>query len=349
MGVLTVVADHSDGLDGQEDGEGLGDLVVEARATQFLDEDVIGLTQGVGIGGVDLAQDAHPQAGTGEGVAIDHVRGQAQFDADLAHLVLEQLPQGFHQPQLHVLRQTADVVVGLDDLGLAGPGAGGFDDVGVDGALGQPFDVRQLIGLGLEDVDEGGTDDLALELRVIDPGQALEKARPGVDADDLDPHVAGEGAHDLIALPQAQQAVIDEDAGQALADGPVQQGGDHGGIHPAGEAEQDLVLPHLLADAGDGILDDVARRPEPGAATDVVDKAGEDALTLAGMGDLGVELEAVEATLLVGDARQRGIVGGADGLEARGQDIHPVAMAHPDVKQTIALRAGVVLDIAQQA
>ena len=35
--------------------------------------------------------------------------------------------------------QTADVVVGLDNVGLAGAGAGGFEHVRVDGALGQVY------------------------------------------------------------------------------------------------------------------------------------------------------------------------------------------------------------------
>ena len=154
--------------------------------------------------------------------------------------------------------------------------------------------------------------------------------------------------HDLIALAQAQQAVVDEDAGELVADGPVQQGRHHRGIDPPGEAQQDLVAADLGADLGDGLLDDVVRGPEPGAAADAVDEALDDALALAGVGDLGVELEPVEAAVLVGDPGERGVGGLADGVEAGRQAIHPVAVAHPDIQQAIALGAGAVLDVAQQ-
>src|SRR5690606_1175108 len=124
-GVAAAVADHADRLDRLEDHEGLADLVVPVEVAQFLDEDVVGATQQVGVFLLHLAEDAHAQARTWEGVAVDHVVGQAQLEADLAHLVLEQLTQRLDQLEVHLLGQTADVVVALDDVGLAGLGAGG--------------------------------------------------------------------------------------------------------------------------------------------------------------------------------------------------------------------------------
>src|SRR5690606_41854888 len=53
-------------------------------------------------------------------LAVDHGARQAEFHAQAAHLVLEQLAQRFDQAELHVLGQAADVVVALDDVGLAG-------------------------------------------------------------------------------------------------------------------------------------------------------------------------------------------------------------------------------------
>ena len=82
----------------------------------------------------------------------------------------------------------------------------------------------------------------------VDALESAEKAVRGVDPDDLDAHVAGEGGHDLIALAEPQQAVVDKDAGELIADGAVQQGGDHAGVDPAGESEQDLILADLGAD-----------------------------------------------------------------------------------------------------
>ena len=66
-------------------------------------------------------------------------------------------------------------------------------------------------------------------------------------------HVLRERLHHLVALAEAQQAVIDEHAGELVADRAMQQRGDDGGIDAAGQAEQHLVAADLLAHARDGV------------------------------------------------------------------------------------------------
>ncbi len=88
--------------------------------------------------------------------------------------------------------------------------------------------------------------------------------------------------------------------------------------------------------------------PEVAAAADTVNEALDDPLPLAGVGDLRVELQAVEAPFLVRHAGQGRVVRGADGMKAGRQGVDPVAVAHPDVQQAVALGAGVVLDVPQQ-
>jgi hypothetical protein len=78
--------------------------------------------------------------------------------------------------------------------------------------------------------------------------------------------------------PWTQQAVVDEDAGEPIADGPMQQRGDDGRVDAAGQAEQTWSVADLLAHAGDRVVDDVARRPQVAAAADLaVAEALEDA------------------------------------------------------------------------
>src|SRR3546814_14775574 len=55
-------------------------------------------------------------------------------------------------------------------------GAGRFDHVGIDGALGQPPGAFQLAGLGLEYLDEFAADDLALGFGVGLAGQLDRKS-----------------------------------------------------------------------------------------------------------------------------------------------------------------------------
>ena len=124
----------------------------------------------------DLADDPDREAGAGERLAQDHRLGQAQLEADLADLVLEQVAQRLDQLEPQVGRQPADVVVGLDLLGGLGLRGGRLDDVRVERALGQEVDPPELGGLLLEDPDELVADDLALLLRVLDAGQAGQEA-----------------------------------------------------------------------------------------------------------------------------------------------------------------------------
>ena len=101
-----------------------------------------------------------------------------------------------------------------------------------------PGQLRRLL---LEHFDEQPADDLALALGIGLALQRLEKALLCVDADDAHAHVLRERLHDLIAFVEAQQAVIDEYAGELIADRPMQQRADDGRIDAAGQAEQHAI------------------------------------------------------------------------------------------------------------
>ena len=62
-------------------GEGLPQRAVEARGLDLVDDDPVGLAQGVEPLGGDLADDADREPGPGEGLAHDHRLGQAQLQA----------------------------------------------------------------------------------------------------------------------------------------------------------------------------------------------------------------------------------------------------------------------------
>ena len=131
----------------------------------------------------------------------------------------------------------------------------------------------ELVRLLVEDLDEQVADDLALGFRVADAFERLEIAVGGVDADDLDAQVLGERRHHLVAFVPAQQAGVDEHAGQLVADRLVQQRGDDRRIDAAGQPEDDFVVADLLAHARDLVVDDVLGRPQRAAAADVDDEA----------------------------------------------------------------------------
>ena len=103
----------------------------------------------------------------------------------------------------------------------------------------------------------------------VTPLELVEEALLGVDRHERHLERVAEGAHDLLALVLAHQAVVDEHARQLLADGAVhEQRGDRG-VDAAGEPADDAAVAHLLADAADLFLDDRGRRPGALAAADL--------------------------------------------------------------------------------
>ena len=77
-------------------------------------------------------------------------------------------------------------------------------------------------------------------------------------------------ALDLLGLALPQQAVVDEDAGQLVADRLVDEDGGDGAVHAAREAADHLAVPDLLADAADRL--------------DVTEMAGEGVARIGGHG-----------------------------------------------------------------
>src|SRR3546814_4064832 len=105
----------------------------------------------------------------------------------------------------------------------------------------------------------------AYEMRISDWSSDVcssDLAIARVDADHAHAHVLGHGRHHLVAFLPAQQAGVDEYAGQLVADRPVQQRGNDRRIDAAREAEDHFVRTDLLAHARNLVVDDVGRRPQ---------------------------------------------------------------------------------------
>jgi len=151
-----------------------------------------------------------------------------------------------------------------------------------------------------------------------------------------------------VAFVQAQQPGVDEHAGELVADRLVDQGAGHAGVHAAGQAQDDLLVADLLADPGDRLVDVVAHHPVGAAAADVEHEARQQALALHRVGDLGVELDRVEAARLVGHAGHRAGRRGRHQPEARRHLDDLVAVTHPDLEHAVAFRRAEVLDALEQ-
>ena len=175
----------------------------------------------------DLADAPHGQAGAGERVPPDDVVGQAQEFAELADLVLEQVAQRLDQLEAQFRRQAADVVVQLDvGRRAAAWRMAGFDHVGIERALGQELRVSESICASrLKTSMNVWPMILRFSCGSVTPAQAGQgTASAASDHAQVDLEMVAEGRLDRLPLVLPQQAVVDEDARQPVADGLVQQG-----------------------------------------------------------------------------------------------------------------------------
>ncbi len=104
----------------------------------------------------------------------------------------------------------------------------GLDHIGIERALREELGALHIRRGLLEDLDEAVADQPALLLRIGDAGQVAQEVVACVDDAEVDLEVVDEGVLDEVALLLAEQAVVDEDAGQPVADGLVQERGDDG-------------------------------------------------------------------------------------------------------------------------
>ena len=126
-----------------------------------------------------------------------------------------------------------------------------FHDVWVNRPLGHVFKatfVGQLLRFRAEDFDEKGPDDFALLFRIAHALELFKISFPGVDPDEVQIEIALRSKHrfDLVAFILAHQAVIDEHAGQLLADSLGKQHSRNGRVDAAGQAEEHPVASNFF-------------------------------------------------------------------------------------------------------
>ena len=266
--------------------------------------------------------------GPRERLAPHHPLGHAELLADAPHLVLEEQAQRLDEAHLHVLRQPADVVVRLDRLGDA-VGAARLDHVRVERSLDEPGRIAELARLVLEDADELLADDHALRLGVGHAGELREEPLLRLHMHERHVEDAVEGLHHLLRLALPEQPVVDEDAGQLIADRAMHEQRRDGRVDAARERAQHPGRADLCADALDLLGDHRGGRPDRGDARDLVQEVLQHLLAVRRVHDLGVELHAVEAAPVILERRDRRARRLADDAGAgRGLDDR-VAVGHP--------------------
>src|ERR1019366_9495792 len=152
----------------------------------------------------------------------------------------------------------------------------GLDDIGVKRALREKLRLARALSRRLEHLDERLADDLAFAIGVCDALQPSQEELGRVLILQPDLEMAAEDFPRHRRLSSAQQAVIDENAGELTANGLVQQCRSYARIHAAAQTQDHLLNANLGADGLDRLVSIVAHRPVSAAAADAVDEAGED-------------------------------------------------------------------------
>ena len=133
-----------------------------------------------------------------------------------------------------------------------------------------------------------------------------------------------------LGLVEPEHAVVDEHAGELVADRFVDQHGGDGGIDAAGKAADHLALADLRADLLDRLLAEGAHGPVAGEPCDLADEIADQFGAVGRVHHFGVEHQPVIFALLVLDHRERRIRRDAGHRKTRRHFGDAVAMAHPD-------------------
>ena len=189
-------------------------------------------------------------------------------------------------------------------------------------------DVGQLRGLLLEHADELLADDLPLALGVVDAGEPGEEALLRLDVDQVDAELAHRG-DDLLGLVLAHQPVVDEHAGELVADRAMDERRRGRRVDPARQPADHAGVADLRPDPLDLLVDHRGRRPGLDAAGDLAQEAVEDLLAVGRVDDLGMELDPVQAALRVLAGGHRRARAGGERLESGRRLEDRVAVAHP--------------------
>src|SRR5438105_6368284 len=169
--------------------------------------------------------------------------------------------------------------------------AGALDNIRVERALGQEVDSTEDARLLGEDADELGANDASFFLGIGHTAQRAEKSVDGVDVHQAHPKMPLEGIDHTLRLTAPQEAVIDEDAGQLIANGAMGKRGHDRRINPTRERADHAPRTHLTTDIADRLIDERRRRPVASAATDIAQKIADELRAETGVDDLRVELQ----------------------------------------------------------
>ena len=238
-----------------------------------------------------MMRTARPGPGNGWRQTISSGRPSSSPTARTSSL--NRCAQRLDELEVHVVGQTADVVVALDVRVVA---AAGLDDVGIERALHEEARVAEILRGLLEHADEELADDLALALRIDDVVERVEEPVLRLHVHEVDLELVAERVCSTCsASPSRSSPVSTKTHDELVADRLVHERGRDRGVDAARQTADHALGADLGADLGDRVLDDRDVRPRGPAARGVEQERLQDLHAVLGVRDLGVELHRVDA------------------------------------------------------
>ncbi|OIQ73439.1 hypothetical protein GALL_449220 [mine drainage metagenome] len=197
-----------------------------------------------------------------------------------------------------MFRQTADVVVALDNHGFFVFAATRLNHIRVNSALGQPrraFDTAtptnafvkraskcfyfmstlssQGKRLCLKYLYKFTTNNFSFGLRIAHTSELSQKLGRRIHPNHPGMQFAGKHVHHHVAFVQAQQTMVNKNAGQLVTNGAMNQGRSHRRVHTSREAQNHFFVTDLGTDLFHRLADVVAHDPVGPCTADAKHKA----------------------------------------------------------------------------
>ena len=137
----------------------------------------------------------------------------------------------------------------------------GLNHIRIERALREKFCVFDLLGLGVENIDESRADDFTFTLWIAHPFQLVEEGIFGVHMDEVNLIMFLKQIDDLIALALTHHARIHIDTGQLITNRFMDEYRRHRAIHPAAKPANHMTIANLRADSSNGFVLKGGHRP----------------------------------------------------------------------------------------
>ena len=209
--------------------------------TKSANVDIISILQNTDFLRCDVAQDTDSKARSRERMTGNQMFGHSQLTPHTTYLILKQPLQRLTKLQVHLLRESTDIMMALDHLTRD---IKRLNAVGIDGSLCEPFGIGNLLGLGIKHLHKVATDNLTFLFRICHTCQVGKEFLTGIDAY----HIESQHLvvfHHLRKLILAQHTVIHEDTGQVLTNGSIQQDSCNRGVHTTGKTQDYTIRTQL--------------------------------------------------------------------------------------------------------